>query len=70
MEINDNLKAISHTGAGVNNIPLDKMSDRGVVVLNVPGTNANAAHALGMNVIGFDPSTTIKSTWQLSAGVE
>jgi D-3-phosphoglycerate dehydrogenase len=137
MEIGDNLKAVGRAGAGVNNIPLDKMSDKGVVVFNAPGANANAvkelvissmllssrnicqawnyvnglpldnlktaiedgkknyagselpgktlgivglgaigvqianaAHALGMKVIGFDPSITIKSAWKLSAEVE
>jgi len=137
MEIGGNLKAVGRAGAGVNNIPLDKMSDKGVVVFNAPGANANAvkelvissmllasrnicqawdyvrglpldnlktavedgkknyagselpgktlgivglgaigvqianaAHALGMNVIGFDPSITIKSAWKLSAGVD
>ena len=137
MEIGDNLKAVGRAGAGVNNIPLDKMSDKGVVVFNAPGANANAvkelvissmllssrnicqawnyvnglpldnlktaiengkknyagselpgktlgivglgaigvqianaAHALGMKVIGFDPSITIKSAWKLSADVE
>ena len=137
MEIGDNLKAVGRAGAGVNNIPLNKMSAKGVVVFNTPGANANAvkelvissillasrnicqawdyvknlpldnlktaiedgkknyagtelpgktlgivglgaigvqianaAHALGMKVIGFDPSITIKSAWKLSAGVE
>jgi len=137
MEIGDNLKAVGRAGAGVNNIPLDKMSDKGVVVFNAPGANANAvkelvissmllssrnicqawnyvnglplenlktaiedgkknyagselpgktlgivglgaigvqianaANALGMKVIGFDPSITIKSAWKLSADVE
>jgi len=137
MEIGDKLKAVGRAGAGVNNIPLDKMSDKGVVVFNAPGANANAvkelvissmllssrnicqawnyvnglpldnlktaiedgkknyagselpgktlgivglgaigvqianaAHALGMKVIGFDPSITIKSAWKLSAEVE
>lgn len=137
MEIGDNLKAVGRAGAGVNNIPLDKMSEKGVVVFNAPGANANAvkelvissmllssrnicqawhyvnnlpldnlktaiedgkknyagselpgktlgivglgaigvqianaAHALGMKVIGFDPSITIKSAWKLSADVE
>jgi len=136
MEIGDNLKAVGRAGAGVNNIPLDKMSEKGVVVFNAPGANANAvkelvissmllssrnicqawnyvnglpldnlktaiedgkknyagselpgktlgivglgaigvqianaAHALGMKVIGFDPSITIKSAWKLSADV-
>ncbi len=137
MDISGNLKAVGRAGAGVNNIPLDKMSDKGVVVFNAPGANANAvkelvvssmllasrnicqawnyvkglpldnlktavedgkknyagselpgktlgivglgaigvqianaAHALGMNVIGFDPSITIKSAWKLSSGVQ
>ena len=137
LEIGDNLKAVGRAGAGVNNIPLDKMSDKGVVVFNAPGANANAvkelvissmllasrnicqawdyvnnlplnnlktavedgkknysgselpgktlgivglgaigvqianaASMLGMKVIGFDPSITIKSAWKLSADVE
>lgn len=137
LEIGDNLKAVGRAGAGVNNIPLDKMSDKGVVVFNAPGANANAvkelvissmllasrnicqawdyvnglplgnlktavedgkknyagselpgktlgivglgaigvqianaANMLGMKVIGFDPSITIKSAWKLSADVE
>ncbi len=137
MSIGANLKAVGRAGVGVNNIPLDKMSARGVVVFNAPGANANAvkelmvasmllasrnicqawmfvnklnidnlaaqveigkkqysgselpnktlgiiglgavgvacanaAHALGMQVIGFDPSISVKSAWRLSAGVE
>ncbi|WXU00818.1 MAG: Erythronate-4-phosphate dehydrogenase [Catillopecten margaritatus gill symbiont] len=137
MEIGNNLKAVGRAGAGVNNIPLDKMSDKGVVVFNAPGANANAvkelvissmllasrnicqawdyvnklpldnlktaveegkknyagselpgktlgivglgaigvqianaATMLGMRVVGFDPSITIKSAWKLSADVE
>ncbi len=137
LEIGDNLKAVGRAGAGVNNIPLDKMSEHGVVVFNAPGANANAvkelvvssmllasrnicqawdyvnnlaldnlktavedgkknyagselpgktlgivglgaigvqianaANALGMKVIGFDPSITIKSAWKLSSEVE
>jgi D-3-phosphoglycerate dehydrogenase len=46
MEIGDNLKAVGRAGAGVNNIPLEKMSDRGVVVFNTPGANANAVKEL------------------------
>jgi D-3-phosphoglycerate dehydrogenase len=135
----DSIKAIGRAGAGVNNIPVDTMSERGVVVFNAPGANANAvkelviagmlmacrnipqawqytrelkgsddeistavetgkkkyvgyelpgrtlgviglgaigvqianaADALGMKVIGFDPTITVKSAWQLSANVE
>jgi D-3-phosphoglycerate dehydrogenase len=46
MEIGDSLKAIGRAGAGVNNIPLKKMSDKGVVVFNTPGANANAVKEL------------------------
>ncbi len=132
------VKAIGRAGAGVNNIPVDKMSERGIVVFNAPGANANAvkelviagmlmacrnlipawkysdgltgsneevmkaveagkkkyagyelpgktlgvvglgaigaqvanaAEALGMNVIGFDPSITVQHAWQLSANI-
>ena len=139
MDIPASLKAVGRAGAGVNNIPLDKMSDAGVVVFNAPGANsnavkelviagmlmacrnlipanrfaeglqgddneihkqveagkknfagfelpgrtlgvvglgaigvlvANAAKALGMNVIGFDPRITIDHAWKLSADVK
>jgi len=46
MDINDSVKAIGRAGAGVNNIPVDKMSERGVVVFNAPGANANAVKEL------------------------
>ncbi len=137
MEIDENLKAVGRAGVGVNNIPLQKMSNHGVVVFNTPGANANAvkelvissmllasrnicqawnyvnslpldnlkttvedgkknysgtelpgktlgivglgaigveianaAHALGMNVIGFDPSITKKNAWKITADVQ
>ena len=139
MEIPESLKAVGRAGAGVNNIPLDKMTEKGVCVFNAPGANsnavkelviagmlmacrnigqawdfsknlegsdaeigkateagkknyggfelpgrtlgvvglgaigmriANAAIALGMNVIGFDPGITVKGAWQLDASVK
>ena len=137
MEIGDKLKAVGRAGTGVNNIPLSKMSDRGVVVFNTPGANANAvkelvissmllasrnicqawnyvnnlplenlkttvedgkksysgselpgktlgivglgaigveianaAHTLGMDVIGFDPAITKRNAWKISADVQ
>ncbi|HIP94978.1 MAG TPA: 3-phosphoglycerate dehydrogenase [Leucothrix sp.] len=139
MEIPASLKAVGRAGAGVNNIPLDKMSDAGVVVFNAPGANsnavkelvisgmlmacrnlvlardfainlegsddeigkqveagkktfagfelpgrtlgvvglgaigvlvANAAIALGMRVIGFDPLISIDKAWELDSHVE
>ena len=42
MELNDHLLAIARAGAGVNNIPLDKCAEAGIVVFNTPGANANA----------------------------
>jgi len=139
MEIPETIKAIGRAGAGVNNIPVDKMTARGIPVFNAPGANANAvkelvlagmlmaarnivpawrfatglsgsdeeigkaveagkkdfrgfelpgrtlgviglgaigvkvanaARALGMEVIGYDPTITVRSAWQLDAGVK
>ncbi len=46
MELPQSLLAIARAGAGVNNIPLDRCSDAGVVVFNTPGANANAVKEL------------------------
>jgi D-3-phosphoglycerate dehydrogenase len=46
MELPDSLLAIGRAGAGVNNIPIEKCSERGIVVLNTPGANANAVKEL------------------------
>ena len=46
MEFGDNLKAIARAGAGVNNIPLDKCAEKGIVVFNTPGANANGVKEL------------------------
>ena len=46
MEIGDNLLCVARAGAGVNNIPLDRMAEHGVVVFNSPGANANAVKEL------------------------
>lgn len=133
------VKAIGRAGAGVNNIPVDRMSERGIPVFNAPGANANAvkelvvaamllaarnicqawdyarsiegddaslnkqveagkkkyvgfelpgrklgviglgaigvqvanaAHALGMKVVGYDPDITVQSAWKMSSDVE
>ena len=138
--IPDSVKCVGRAGAGVNNIPVQEYSQRGIPVFNAPGANANAvkelaiagmllasrhicdawafanqlqgtdddainqtvekgkknfagtelagktlgviglgaigvkvanaALALGMKVIGFDPSMTVDSAWQLSSTVE
>ena len=46
MELPESLLAIARAGAGVNNIPLDACSERGIVVFNTPGANANAVKEL------------------------
>ena len=46
MDFSDNLKAIARAGAGVNNIPLDKCAEKGIVVFNTPGANANGVKEL------------------------
>lgn len=139
MDLPASVKAVARAGAGTNNIPVAKLSKRGVVVFNAPGANANAvkelviaglflaarnvcqaweyvrklrgkdealeeaveqgkrkfvgyelpgrtlgvvglgaigvevanaAHLLGMRVLGFDPQITVQRAWQLSSGVE
>lgn len=46
MEIPANLKAVARAGAGVNNIPLEALAERGIPVFNTPGANANAVKEL------------------------
>ena len=46
MEFPGNLKAIARAGAGVNNIPIDRCTEKGIVVFNTPGANANAVKEL------------------------
>jgi len=139
IKIPQSLKAVGRAGAGVNNIPVDKLTRLGVPVFNAPGANANAvkelvigamllasrnicqawdytrnlegtdariskdveagkkkyvgselpgktlgviglgaigvqianaAHGLGMRVLGFDPQMTVKSAWKLKSDVE
>ncbi len=41
MELPSSLKAVARAGAGVNNIPVDKCTEKGIVVFNTPGANAN-----------------------------
>ncbi len=46
MELPASLKAVARAGAGVNNIPLDALAERGIAVFNTPGANANAVKEL------------------------
>jgi D-3-phosphoglycerate dehydrogenase / 2-oxoglutarate reductase len=139
MELPSSLLSIARAGAGVNNIPIDKCTDKGIVVFNTPGANAhgvkeiviagmllasrdiagsiewaktlkgkgaevpalvekgktnfggteirgktlaviglgaigvivaNAAQALGMNVLGYDPYISVAHAWRLSRNVK
>lgn len=74
MPLPDSLLAVARAGAGVNNIPLDKCADAGIVVFNTPGANANGVKELTVcalllaarNVVGginwaqsLDPATDV-----------
>ncbi len=48
MDFSDNLLAIGRAGAGVNNIPLDRCSEKGIVAFNTPGANSNAVKELAV----------------------
>ncbi|MBO4939481.1 MAG: phosphoglycerate dehydrogenase [Clostridia bacterium] len=48
MPFSPNLRAIARCGAGVNNIPVDKCTENGIVVFNTPGANANAVKELAI----------------------
>ncbi|WP_087973234.1 phosphoglycerate dehydrogenase [Oceanobacillus rekensis] len=63
MELNNNLKAIARAGAGVNNIPVDKYTEQGIVVFNTPGANANAVKEMVLTAL-------MASSRNLFAGIE
>ena len=46
MELSNNLLAVARAGAGVNNIPLEACAEKGIVVFNTPGANANGVKEL------------------------
>ncbi len=62
MEHDKNVKAIARAGAGVNNIPVGKCTEQGIVVFNTPGANANAVKELVL-------TTLMASSRNLFAGV-
>ena len=69
MDVDGNVKAIGRAGAGVNNIPIDKMSESGIAVFNAPGANANAVKELvvaGM-LLG---ARNICQSWEFSRSLE
>ena len=62
MTFGEKLVAISRAGAGVNNIPLDKCSEHGIVVFNTPGANANAVKELVICSLLLTSRKVISST--------
>ncbi len=69
MEIPESLKAVGRAGAGVNNIPVDKMSALGIPVFNAPGANANAVKELVLAGM-FLASRNICQAWDYTCGLE
>lgn len=79
MEFSPNLLAIGRAGAGVNNIPLDKCAQQGIVVFNAPGANANAVKELCLSGMllaarnipaGLEWAKTLVGTEDVSKAVE
>ena len=79
MEFGSNLLAIARAGAGVNNIPLDRCAESGIVVFNTPGANANGVKELAVcalllaarNVVGgIDWAKSLKGTADVAKQVE
>lgn len=79
MELSDELLAVGRAGAGVNNIPLDKCAEKGIVVFNAPGANANAVKELclaGMLLAarnipeGYEWTKTLEGTEEVGKAVE
>jgi D-3-phosphoglycerate dehydrogenase len=69
MEVPDTLKAIGRAGAGVNNIPIDEMSKRGIAVFNTPGANANAVKELVVASL-FLAARNICQAWDYARNLE
>ncbi|HZJ75013.1 MAG TPA: phosphoglycerate dehydrogenase [Clostridia bacterium] len=61
MTLSENLLAIARAGAGVNNIPLDKCTEKGIVVFNTPGANANAVKELVITALLLSSRKIIRS---------
>ncbi len=79
MSFSDNLLAIARAGAGVNNIPLDRCAEEGIVVFNTPGANANGVMELALCgmllgcrdiVAGINWVQSIKDTGDVAKKVE
>ena len=59
MELPSTVKAVARAGAGVNNIPIPAMTEKGVVVFNTPGANANAVKELVIAALLFSSRPVI-----------
>ena len=79
MEFGKELLAIARAGAGVNNIPIDKCSQEGIVVFNTPGANANAVKELAVAALllasrkivdGVNWAQTLKGNEDVAKAVE
>ena len=67
LDLPDSLLAVARAGAGVNNIPLDKCADKGIVVFNTPGANANGVKELVFAGSYMHPailSVVLTGVWQ------
>lgn len=62
MEFPESLLAIARAGAGVNNIPLDKCAEKGIVVFNTPGANANAVKELVLGAMIMSSRNVLPAT--------
>ncbi|TWU57305.1 3-phosphoglycerate dehydrogenase family protein [Rubripirellula reticaptiva] len=69
MDIPTSVKAIGRAGAGVNNIPVDEMTKRGVPVFNAPGANANAVKELVLAGL-LMASRNIHGAMKFAAGIQ
>ncbi|MCU7938575.1 MAG: phosphoglycerate dehydrogenase [gamma proteobacterium symbiont of Bathyaustriella thionipta] len=69
MAIPESLKAVGRAGTGVNNIPVDKMSAKGIPVFNAPGANANAVKELVLAGMLMS-ARHIGPAWEFAKGQE
>ena len=69
MDIPDTVKAIGRAGAGVNNIPVDRMTESGVPVFNAPGANANAVRELVIACM-LMTCRNLGQAWDFARGLE
>lgn len=62
MDVPDSVKAVARAGAGTNNIPIPAMTERGIVVFNTPGANANAVRELVLLALLMASRPVIKAS--------